>query len=108
MEVYLFPGVSWLKRNGRVMSPLVCPPALQASAFLDQLRTVLDAQDPPLKTGTKIVLTVSDTIANIAAMPWQSSLHSSAEIDAYAYACFQHAGLAVGDDWTMQAQFRNF
>lgn len=108
VAVYLFPGISWLKGKGRVTTPLLCPAVLQPAAFLEQLKLILDAQDPPLEAGTKIALTVSDTLASIVTMPWQPSLKNSAEIDAYAHACFQQAGVTLGDEWTMQAQFRNF
>jgi hypothetical protein len=103
INICLFPGVAWIQKRHVAPKPVT---SIAASSPLDQLRTLLDAQEPPLRPGTRIALTVSDTAANIVAMPWQAALQRAAEIDAYAHACFQQAGLTMGDGWTMHAEFR--
>lgn len=104
VHLSLFPGVAWMTRNG------VASEAVDTASDADtvaQLRTLLAATAAPLRTGTRVVLTVSDSLARVVAMQWQRDVQSLAEVDAYAHACLQHAGIALGDGWTMHAQFRD-
>lgn len=107
IPISLFPGVAWVARKGAIAAPLICAADAAGTALLDQLRLFLDAQDPPLRAGSRIALTVSDTVANIVALPWQPHLRRAGEVDAYAQACFELAGIALDDRWTMHAEFRD-
>lgn len=104
IAISLFPGVAWIAGKGAAAAPLVFT---GTGALLDQLRLLLDAQDPPLRPGSRIVLTVSDTVANIVALRWQPNLQRTAEVNAYARASFEHAGVKIDEGWAMYAEFRN-
>lgn len=107
VDICLFPGVAWRVKKGAKPTPLLCEPTPDAAVLLEQLLSLLDAQDPPLRPGSRVELTVSDTVANVVAMPWQRNIRGTAEIDAYAHACFQHAGLTVDSGWAVHAEFRD-
>jgi hypothetical protein len=104
VAISLFTGIAWICRKGAIAAPMLSD---GADALLDQLRRLLDAQEPPLRRGSRIALTVSDTVANIVALHWQPQLQRASEVDAYARACFELAGIALDDGWTMHAEFRD-
>lgn len=57
--------------------------------------------------GAKIDLTVSDTVARIVSLPWQSTLSGPAELLAYAHICFEQIGRPLDAGWAMHGYFRH-
>lgn len=106
VHVGLFPGKSWMQRK-RVADKEVVPPGADPDALLRALDVLLDA-DKTLKKGSRVDVTVSDSIAAVMALPWQDKLGRAEEVQGYARAVFERAGMAVDDDWVMRVEYRHF
>lgn len=109
VQVGLFPGLSWLKskRAEKVLS-LASAPVHDAKALLNTLAAMLDAEANMLRKGSKVVVTVSNSVAAITTLPWQPSLTRASELQGYARACFEKLGVAIDDEWTMHTEFRHY
>lgn len=105
----LFPGHCWLQR-GRKAPPqaLQSAPTFDPLALLRALEQMLDEQTKSARKGSRVVITVSDSMATTVPMPWQEALSRPAEIDSYAQICFEKAGMSIDADWVMRAEFRHF
>lgn len=106
--VGLFPGHCWLQRGKAAPQEFPSPLGSDPTALLQALETMLSEQAKPLRKGSRLQITVSDSIASIATMPWQEALRRPVEIDSYASICFEKLGMTVGADWVMRAEFRHF
>jgi hypothetical protein len=102
----LFPGHCWLQRGRQETGPLQPLASVEPADLLHTLEAMLDEQSPLLRKGSRLVLTVSDSIAAIATLPWQAELQRPAEIESYAQVCFEKLGVTIGDNWVMQTEFR--
>jgi hypothetical protein len=109
LYVGLFPGQCTLQRGRK--APVLAwsmPTIFDITDILQTLERVLDEQDQPVRKGARLVVTVSDSIAAIAPLPWQEALTRPAEIDSYAHICFEKLGIAIDESWVMRAEFRHF
>jgi len=109
VHVGLFPGLCWLKskRAEKVLS-IASPPVHDAKALLDTLAVMLDTEANMLRKGSKVVVTVSNSVAAIASLPWQPSLTLESELQGYARVCFEKFGVAIDDEWTIHTEFRHY
>ncbi|MBA5689972.1 hypothetical protein [Rugamonas apoptosis] len=105
----LFPGACWLQ-HGRHRVDF--PADGRSWTGADDLLRALDAMlgDFAKSAGkhARLRILVSDSVAALAALPWQEQLSSTAELNAYALACFEHQGQPLDEGWIMQATFRRF
>jgi hypothetical protein len=51
---------------------------------------------------------LSDQAARTVLLPWQDRLRTTHQLKRYAEACLADAGLVVGADWVVSANFRHF
>lgn len=103
----LFPGQCWLQR-GRKAPAQDTQSASDPMAWLQALDAMLAEQAKPIRRGSRLVLTVSDSIASIASLPWQEQLSRPAEVDSYAHICFEKRGVTIDEHAVMRAEFRHF
>lgn len=101
----LFPGQCWLKRASA--EEVHAPCDVTPEAMLAALGAMLDGMGGKVRKGTKVALTVSDSIGALVALPWHEQLTSPDEVQGYAIACFEKQGIAIGARWAMHAEFRS-
>jgi hypothetical protein len=107
--VGLFPGHCWLQRGRKALvQEFTSSSMFDPSDLLRTLEKILVGQAKPLRKGSRLVITVSDSLASIAPLPWQEDLRRPVEIESYARICFEKLGMTVADDWVMRAEFRHF
>ncbi len=105
----LFPGYCWLRRERVAAEQSVeSATSLESAAMLHTLEKMLDEQSNPVQKGSRLVLTVSDSLGAIATLPWQEELTRPTEIEGYAQVCFEKLGVTLGDNWVMHTEFRNY
>lgn len=105
----LFPGHCWLQRKGAATAqsfPL--EPSVNGADLLLALESMLESQSATLRKGTRLAVTVSDTVAAVTALPWQEALREPEELNSYARICFEKTGLMVDDSWVMHTEFRTY
>lgn len=109
VHVGLFPGACWLRnKRAKETLSLTSTPAHDDQALLNTLAAMLEAESNVLRKGSNVVVTVSDSVAAIAALPWQPSLTRASELQGYARICFEKLGISIDDDWTMHTEFRHY
>jgi hypothetical protein len=108
VHVGLFPGANWLKTRRTKVQSFADSPDHDAGALLRHLAAMLDSIEDKPRKGSNVVMTVSDSVAVIATMPWQPSLSRTEEINSYARICLEKLGMAIDDDWSMHAEFRHY
>lgn len=109
--VGLFPGHCWLQhgRSGTVQPfPQSQSQPFDGTALLRALETMLDVQDNKLCKGARLNVTVSDSMALIAALPWQDALRRREELYVYAQAFFKKMGMVIDNDWILQPEFHQY
>jgi hypothetical protein len=109
LYVGLFSGHCTLQRGRK--APVLAwatPTTLDLAAILQTVEKVLEEQERPVRKGARLVVTVSDSIAAIAPLPWQTTLTRPAEIDSYARICYEKLGMTIDESWVMRAEFRHF
>ncbi|WP_343731851.1 hypothetical protein [Duganella sp.] len=108
VQLGLFPDCCWLTRSGMDLQiPGDVQPVLDARNLLVSLEATLAAHADVLRSGSRVDIVVSDSVAMTAVLPWQEHLRAPAEWQAYAQACFEQQGLEVTGDWTVQTAFRH-
>ncbi|MEH6459738.1 hypothetical protein [Chitinimonas sp. JJ19] len=106
LHVGLFPGHCWLQQGKAITeTSIACP---QPDDYLLALDALLDKPSKALHPGSRLALTVSDSLAASIALPWQAELTETAELEAYARICFENAGIEVGADWALATYFRRY
>ncbi|HYD78909.1 MAG TPA: hypothetical protein VEC06_03795 [Paucimonas sp.] len=109
VAVGLFPGLCWLRRRrGAAAQEFRFEAAADPYALLPALEATLEEQAKTLRKGTRVAVTVSDSAAAIAMIPWQDALHRQEELQAYAKVFFERNGVAIGDDWVLHVEFRQY
>ena len=109
VHVGLFPRACWVKnKRAKEILSLATTPAYDGNALLNTLATMLNAETNVLRKGSKVIVTVSDSVAAITALPWQPSLTGTSELQSYARACFEKLGISIDDNWTMHTEFRHY
>lgn len=112
VRIGLFPGSCWLDapQESIAGSAEATDPAAPAASLplVSDLNALLDQLGPRLKSGSRITLTVSDSVAAIVAMPWQEQLQQHTEIAHYARICFEAQGRPLNDDWVMSHALREY
>ncbi|GLR13670.1 hypothetical protein GCM10007907_24600 [Chitinimonas prasina] len=106
VHVGLFSGHCWLQQGkASTEAPIACP---QPDDYLLALDALLDKPTKALRPGSRVALTVSDSLAASIALPWQAELTEAGELATYARICFEQAGIEVGADWVLATYFRHY
>jgi hypothetical protein len=109
IHIGLFAKHCWLQRGGRdAKVHSYSSQGAGADALLRTLENMLDDRNQPLAPGSRLHLTVSDTVARVIALPWQEALQASEELQLYAQACFEQLGIRIDADWILRTEFRRF
>jgi hypothetical protein len=105
LRVGLFMEQAWLSsmRSGKTSA---VGGLVSGEAWDSALARLFEQATQPARR-TQMLQLVSDEYARLLPLPWRSELSSHAERVAYARACFDHAGLPVGDGWVIHAEFRH-
>lgn len=105
--VGLFPGQCWLQ-DGRIQAEPSLPLAQSSDplSLLRALETMLDDKASVLRKGSRLAISVSDSVAAATSLPWQEELLSPKELHAYAQACFEKQDVTIDEKWVMRAEFR--
>jgi len=101
--VYAHAGRLYRARGRKVADWTSTVPAANLE---DGLERLLGAYVP--RAGASLELIVSDESARLIALPWQNDIVNRQQREAYARACFTHAGFVLGDDWAVAACYRHF
>lgn len=115
IHIGLFTDYCWLQRTGGPVRSYPVVPSNDQSArsgpnhlLLQTLAFMLDDSAKQLRPGSRIVMTVTDSLAAIVTMPWQDSLSGAAELRRYAQLLFGKVGREVGADWVVRAEFCSY
>lgn len=109
LHVGLFPGTSWLKTGRKkAIQPFVVAVDQDPDALLRSLEVMLDTMTVKPRKGSRVIVTVSDTVAAITALPWQPALSRPGEVHSYARICFDKLGITIDGTWAMHAEFRRY
>lgn len=105
--VGLFPGQCWLhSRRIKEEPSLALAQTADPQALLGALETMLDDKGAAVRKGSRVVISVSDSVSALVTLPWQEALRTPEELDAYAKACFENQGMVINDSWVMRTEFR--
>ena len=107
VRIGLFDQHSWVTRGGPT-TPVDSVAGQGGDAYLDTLASVLNNSSRPIAKGSKLALTVSDTLALVHAIPWQGELSGPDELERYARACMINSGIDIGGEWELQTDFPNY
>lgn len=108
LQLGLFQDCCWLMRGGVELQVAGdVPRVLDGRSLLASLEATLAAHAAMLRSGSRVDIVVSDSVAMTAVLPWQEHLRAPAEWQAYAQACYEQQGLEVTGDWTVQTVFRH-
>ncbi|QDQ25653.1 hypothetical protein FNU76_04410 [Chitinimonas arctica] len=104
----LFPGRRGLQL-GRSAAPRWSEYAPRPAPFdlLAELHALLTEHAGQWRPGSRLVLTVSDSLAALAPLAWQPALQTPAEVEAYAQACFEQQGQPLDGEWVQHSDFRH-
>jgi hypothetical protein len=72
------------------------------------MEAMLNEHAVVLRKGSRISLTVSDSVAAIATLPWLDALHRQTELENYARICFEKQGVVVDDNWVLRVAIRRY
>jgi hypothetical protein len=105
IQIGLFSDHCWLRkgRSGAVRDYPV-ESSDGALPLLRMLEAMLDDAANAVQAGSSVVLTVSDTLAAIVALPWQDSLRRPEELKRYARILFERNGTEIGSDWAVHGE----
>jgi hypothetical protein len=107
LYVGLFPGQCWLQSRRIAAEPSLClAQATDTQALLSALETMLDDKASLWRKGSRVVLSVSDSVGALLTMPWQEELRSPDELSSYATVCFENQGVVIDENWVMRTEFR--
>lgn len=105
--VGLFPGQCWLhSRRIKEEPSMALGQSADPQALLNALETMLDDKVTALRKGSRVVISVSDSVSALVTLPWQEALRTPEELHAYAKACFENQGVVIDDSWVMRTEFR--
>lgn len=107
-EVYagLFGTIGWLGM-GKASKPAQQALAPAGTTPAAQLAMLLDGADTPLKSGSRLVVTLAGPVCPVIALPWSAAIRTADERDAYARAHFERAALPVNESFLIHAEFRH-
>jgi hypothetical protein len=105
LHVGLFVGHGWVQRGKEPLRPL---PAASDGSPLTMLAALLEELKGKLAPRTRVVLTVSDSLAAITTLPWHPQLQQDEELHRFAQLCFEQQGREVDASWAMHAAYRHF
>ncbi len=107
--VGLFAEHCWLQGRRTALAHSLIPEVdADASVLLPALESMLDANKKQLRKGTRLVLTVSDSLAAFTMLPWQDALQRPEELESYAQVFFERQGVKLDADWIMRTEFIRF
>jgi len=108
--VGLFPGACRLQRGRSTEWQTVEPEDATPVGLANALRAILEKPTPSLKKGAgqTVTLIVSDTVAAIAALPWQEGLRKEGELHSYAQVVFEKLGIKLDHEWVLHVEFRHY
>lgn len=105
----LFADHCWLQGRQAAVAHSIRPEALNDSmALLLQLEILLDERKKYLRKGTRLALTVSDSLAAFTMLPWQEALQRPAELASYAHIFFERQGLKLDSSWVLHTEFNRY
>jgi len=102
----LFPGGCTLRRGTTIRSR-ECTKDADGAHLLTVIRSMLEEMKPFRRAGRTEVY-VSDSLARIALLPWQSKLNSPEQVSAYGQACLEQYGVMSSGEWATHAGFRQY
>ena len=113
VQIGLFTDHCWVRRRGGTTQDYAAPQYGDDAELSDgsgaellrMLGSILADPASGIRAGSRVALTVSDTLAAIVTMPWQESLGAAAEQRQYARLLFEREGRDIGTDWTIRADF---
>lgn len=105
--VGLFPGQCWLQSKRIEAEPsLRLGQSTDPQTLLHALESMLDDPAYALRKGSRLAISVSDSVAAVISLPWQEALQSPEELHSYAQACFEKQGVKIDEKWVMRTEFR--
>jgi len=105
----LFPGRFWLAKNKGKRELLAnFGDAAPATPLVAGLQECLVRSAEKRKKHGRLAVTVSDSIAAIALLPWQEGLSSEVELLGYAQLCFEKQGQDIGADWVTHVEYPRY
>jgi hypothetical protein len=107
--VGMFDSHTWVADwKGRPLSPSSPQREDAPDVSNAPLEVILDRFSDAIPRGADVLLLVSDSLASLIALPWQSGLRRPAELTRYAQLCFERAGLDVAGKSVLHAEFHHF
>ena len=109
LDAGLFPGRCWLARgSGRHELLVQIDAPMQASGLLSGLDQCLALAESHRKGRSRVAVTVSDGIAAITPLPWQSGLTGGVERQGYARLCFEKLGCDIDEAWALHVEYPRY
>lgn len=102
----IFPQSGWLHIAGRGEVSSFTTETARMQLVPAGLNLLLREQKLPKHAGVELL--VSDSLARVIPIPWQERLATDTQREAYARACFDHAGMSVDGEWLVRAAYRHF
>jgi len=103
----LFGPNAWLAKGAGTMT-LAMPPSLRSSASPPELLDALLQASPQRRRAAKLSVMLPSQSARCISVPWSAGLRGEEELQAYALAHFEQAGLGVLDGHAVHAEFRHY
>ncbi|GGC87242.1 hypothetical protein [Undibacterium terreum] len=107
--VGLFADHCWLQgRQANISLPLETGADASQDHYLEALVSLLGKAKQQLRRGTRLVLTVSDSLAAFTMLPWQDELQRPAEWEGYARILFEKQGRSLDPTWLLHTEFARY
>jgi len=103
----LFGHSAWLSQ-GAAGQQLPAPANLPTGATPSELLDTLLNNAPPRRRAAKLSIMLPSQSARCVSLPWSEDLRTEEELQAYALAHFEMAGLGTFDDNVVHAAFRHY
>ncbi len=103
----LFGQNAWLA-NGAGTNTLAAPQSLPGSASPPELLDALLQASPQRRSGSKLSVMVPSQSTRCISVPWSAGLRGEEELQAYALAHLERAGLGALDGHAVHAEFRHY
>lgn len=108
MLIGLFPGECWLRHGDARELVRVATDGNDWPAVTAGIGKLLAAPELSGHRPSHVDVVISDSLASICVMPWQTNLHKQSELNVYAQLCFEQAGQACDDQQAVYAEFRDY
>ncbi|WP_374581713.1 hypothetical protein [Pseudoduganella sp.] len=105
ISVGLFSGHCWLRRGALETRS---ESGMDFAGQLETVRELLAVQTRRFGRFARADVVVSDSHARVALVPWQDSLHSEAQVNAYGRAILESMGFIADEGWCAHTGFRHY